>query len=165
MDFKGLTAFQRPRKYTLDDFKGKATEEIAEMSYDYEYYKKQFKDLLDDEMLVLFDLIENADLSKKEVKIMGLMLRKMYEEKYKEVNQMIVLQCQEVRSSAFEKREDEVKIEAIEDIKEEVTNKVREIKEVEKEKEFTEKHHMGFFEIIQKMEELEMTEYEEEKEE
>lgn len=151
MDFKSLTAFNRPRRYTIDDFKGQPVSEIAELEYDYDYYKREFRDKLDDEMLVLFDLIENADLSKKEVKIMGLMLRKMYEEKYKDVHKMVVLQCEEVKVSAFKKKEEEkeeVKVEYVE-AKVDIEEKAEYIKESE----FSEKHHMGFFEIVQKMEE------------
>lgn len=154
MDFKALTAFHRPKRYTLDDFKGQPVETIADLEYDYEYYKREFRDKLDDEFLVLFDLIENADLSKKEVKIMGLMLRKMYEEKYKDAQKMIVLQCEEVKVSTFEPKESEeveVKVEEV-DI-EEKGEKEEEKKEYVKESEFSEKHHMGFFEIVQKMEE------------
>ena len=161
-------AFQKPKQYKIDDFKYNKVEEIQQLEYDYDYYKKQFGDKMDDEMLVLFDMVENADMSKKEVRIMGQMLKKMYQEKYKNVETIFMMKCDDIKAEdlkgEFKPRiEDcDLKIEEIQ-IKEDVD--VCEVddlrydsldsknpKRVEKQKEFNEENFKGFYDIVHKME-------------
>lgn len=157
MDFSQLTSFQRPRQYTKEDFMYKKVEEIKELEYDYEFYKREFRDKFDDEFLVLFDMLENADMSKKEVRIMGQMLKKMYEDKYKDVETIFTLKCEDVKAEDFkgEFQSRDVK-EECELKEEEVIQTTKEYKE--KQKEFEEDNYKGFYEILRELEESQIAE-------
>lgn len=157
MNYKQIVAIHAPRRYTIDDFKLNNVEEIKELERDFDYYKREFGDKLDDEILVLFDLIENSDLSKKEVKILGMMLKKMYEDKYKKTLEMFHLRAEDVKpedlKGEFKKVESEsddheVKIEVIDEVKDSQNIKII----YEKQSEFTEDNYKGFDDIVKIME-------------
>lgn len=147
-----IKSIGRVKKYLIDDFKGNSVKSIDDLDYDYDFYKNQFGNLFDDEILALFELIENSDLNKKEIKLMSLMLKKMYEEKYKDVKHMIKLEAHHIDNNLnkFELCEHIKTVEDVED--------VEPIKKVEyaKQLEFNESNYIGFDDIILKIEELEL---------
>lgn len=157
MDYKTITGVFKPKKYSIEDFIYKNEESIKDESFDFDYYKKQYGDKMDDEFLALFELIENSDLSKKEVKLMSMMLRKMYEEKYKESVNLFLLKPEDVilknEENHFFKNDIILKNEEVHEVQE-----VKEIKIYNKQTEFNESNTKDFYEIIKKMEDLEVKE-------
>ena len=155
MNYSAITNIYKLRKYTIDDFKLSNVEEIKELEYDFDYYKREFGDKFDDEMLALFELIENSDLSKKEVKLMGMMLKKMYEDKYKETLEMFHLSPEDVKPEDLKGKfetimHDHINTECvIEEVEEIKTPRIKQL-------EFIEENYIGFDEIVKKMEELEL---------
>ncbi len=157
MNYQAITNIYKSRKYSIEDFKLSNVEEIKELEYDFDYFKREFGDKFDDEMLALFELIENSDLSKKEVKLMTMMLKKMYHDKYKETVEMFHLKPEDVtpedlRGEFKQNNHNEGSECVIEEIEEVKKPRI----EREKQLEFNESNYIGFDEIVKKMEELEL---------
>lgn len=159
MNYQAITNIYKSRKYSIEDFKLSNVEEIKELEYDFDYFKREFGDKFDDEMLALFELIENSDLSKKEVKLMTMMLKKMYHDKYKETVEMFHLKPEDVKPEDLRgefkqnnhNENSECIIEEIEEVKKPRIERVKQL-------EFNESNYIGFDEIVKKMEELELNE-------
>jgi hypothetical protein len=164
MNYNQLVRINAPRQYTIDDFKLCNVEEIKELEYDFDFYKREFGDKFDDEVLALFDLIENSDLSKKEVKLMGMMLHQMYQNKYKETVEMFHLKPEDIKpedlKGTFTKIEEEKEVQnkKEENIEENIESESnhKEEKHIVKQTEFNESNFEGFYDIIKKMEALEV---------
>jgi hypothetical protein len=164
MDYKTITGVFKPKKYSIEDFIYLNEETIKEETWDFDFYKEKFGNKLDDEFMALFELIENSDLSKKEVKLMSMMFKKMYEEKYKEKVQQFHLKPEEIKPEDF--KSDFIKVEdhdnlkselVIEDVQQ-VGEDVKEIKVYNKQMEFNEDNYKDFYEIAKKMKEMELKE-------
>jgi hypothetical protein len=167
MDYKTITGVFKPKKYSIEDFIYLNEETIKEETWDFDFYKEKFGNKLDDEFMALFELIENSDLSKKEVKLMSMMFKKMYEEKYKEKVQQFHLKPEEIKPEDF--KSDFIKVEdhdnlkselVIEDVQhtESIGEDVKEIKVYNKQNEFNEDNYKDFYEIAKKMKEMELNE-------
>ncbi len=161
MDYKTIVGVFKPKKYSIEDFIYLNEETIKEETWDFDYYKKQFNNKLDDEFMALFELIENSDLSKKEVKLMSMMFKKMYEEKYKEKVQQFHLKPEEIKPEDF--KSDFIKVEDHDNLKselviEDVEEDIKEIKVYNKQMEFNEDNYKDFYEIAKKMKEMELKE-------
>lgn len=160
MDYSTITSVFKPRKYTIEDFKLSNIQEIKELEYDFDYFKRQFGDKFDDEMLALFELVENSDLSKKEVKLMTMMLKKMYQDKYKETLEMFHLNPQDVKpedlKGTFKPVTHNVEAELVEEEIEDPESIISPRIEAPKQTEFNEDNYKDFYEIVKKMEQLEV---------
>lgn len=104
------------RTYTLEDFIINQKQEIETPVRDFNYFKSIFGNKMDDEMLALFEMLEDENISKKQLNILSMVLSKSYQDKFKDVNKYFLLTGNEVHK--INNNNDLV----IEDIKEEKEN-------------------------------------------
>ena len=79
------------RTYTLEDFIVNQKQEIEQPVRDFNYFKNIFGDKMDDEMLALFEMLEDENISKKQLNILSMILNKTYQDKFKDVNKYFLL--------------------------------------------------------------------------
>jgi len=132
--------------------------EVVKPQYDFNYYKNLFKDKLDDEFIAIFEMIEDENISKKQLDILCYMLQKLYKEKYSDVDRVFIKAQDLERLPPLEIADNnrcDLKIEEVEEVKE--------IKEYERKEPLAD--YSLFMQAVRQIEEVEFADDEEEEEE